>query len=55
MTGADFTLADVVLGLSAQRWTNAPIDHVALPAIEAWLQRLSARPGFAEFVGNGMP
>lgn len=53
--GDDFTLADVVLGLSAQRWKNAPIAHAALPAVEAWLQRLSARPGFAEFVGNGMP
>ncbi|MFG6412809.1 glutathione S-transferase family protein [Roseateles sp. DC23W] len=53
--GADLTLADVVLGLSAQRWKNAPIERVALPAVEAWLQRLSSRPGFAEFVGNGMP
>ena len=53
--GDDFTLADVVLGLSAQRWKNAPIERTELPAVEAWLQRLSARPGFAAFVGNGMP
>ena len=55
VTGEDFTLADVVLGLSAQRWQNAPIERVALPAVQTWLQRLSHRPGFAEYVGNGMP
>jgi glutathione S-transferase len=53
--GADLTLADVVLGLSAQRWKNAPIEHAALPAVEAWMQRLSTQPGFAEVVDNGMP
>jgi glutathione S-transferase len=54
VTGDSFTLADVVLGVSAQRWKNAPITHVELPAVAAWLQRLSGRPGFAEFVDNGM-
>ncbi|HEY0957294.1 MAG TPA: glutathione S-transferase family protein [Roseateles sp.] len=53
--GADFTLADVVLGLSAQRWKNAPIARAELPAVDAWLQRLAARPGFADYVDNGMP
>ncbi|MFG6489653.1 glutathione S-transferase family protein [Roseateles sp. BYS78W] len=54
VTGDDFTLADVVLGLSAQRWKNAPITRAELPAVDAWLQRLSTRPGFADYVGNGM-
>jgi glutathione S-transferase len=54
VTGDDFTLADVVLGLSAQRWKNAPITHAELPAVQAWLQRLSSRPGFADYVDNGM-
>ncbi|PTT92028.1 glutathione S-transferase [Pelomonas sp. HMWF004] len=54
VTGDDFTLADVVLGLSAQRWKNAPIARAELPAVEAWLQRLSSRPGFADYVGNAM-
>jgi glutathione S-transferase len=53
--GEAFTLADVVLGLSTQRWLNAPIERVTLPAVQAWMARLSARPGFAEYVGNGMP
>jgi len=54
VTGDGFTLADVVLGLSAQRWKNAPITHAELPAVAAWLQRLSSRPGFADYVDNGM-
>jgi glutathione S-transferase len=53
--GADFTLADVVLGLSAQRWKNAPIARAELPAVDAWLQRLRVQPGFADYVDNGMP
>jgi glutathione S-transferase len=44
-----------VLGLSAQRWKNAPIAHAELPAVAAWLQRLSVQPGFADYVDNGMP
>jgi glutathione S-transferase len=55
VTGAGFTLADVVLGLSAQRWKNAPIARAELPAVDAWLERLSTQPGFADYVGNGMP
>lgn len=55
VTGDAFTLADVVLGLSAQRWLNAPIERAALPAVSAWLQRLGAQPGFSTYVDNGMP
>ncbi|RZI60742.1 MAG: glutathione S-transferase [Rubrivivax sp.] len=45
--GETFTLADVVLGLSAHRWRAAPIAHAALPAIDAWIHHLLERPGFA--------
>ncbi|MCY4745306.1 glutathione S-transferase family protein [Pelomonas sp. UHG3] len=55
VTGDAFTLADVVLGLSAQRWLNAPIERASLPAVSAWLQRLGAQPGFSTYVDNGMP
>ena len=55
VVGEAFTLADIVLGLSAQRWKNAPIEHAELPAMQAWLRRLAARPGFADYVDNGMP
>ncbi len=55
VAGEHFTLADVVLGLSSQRWRATPIEHLDLPAVSAYLRRLEAQPGFAEFVDNGMP
>lgn len=45
--GTEFTLADVVLGLSVQRWRRTPIEHAALPAIDVYEGRLQARPAFA--------
>lgn len=47
--GAEFTLADVVLGLSVHRWMAAPMDRPALPAVQAYYERLSQRPGFVRF------
>lgn len=55
VAGEQFTVADVVLGLSCQRWKATPIDHLDLPAVMAYWCRLKAQPGFAEFVDNGMP
>ena len=56
--GDDFTLADIVLGLSTQRWWMTPMrtdERPALPAIAAYTERLAARPGFMRFGRNGMP
>lgn len=53
VTGATFTLADVVLGLSTHRFYAAPIERRALPAVAAYYERLTARPGFREFGRNG--
>ncbi|MEJ5999681.1 glutathione S-transferase family protein [Paucibacter soli] len=53
--GADFTLADVVLGLSVHRWVVAPLVHAELPAVRAYYQLLSARPGFMAHGRNGQP
>jgi len=55
VTGEHITVADVVLGLSAHRWKATPIEHLDLPAVEAYLLRLRSQPGFTEFVDNGMP
>lgn len=33
--GNEFTLADVVLGLSLNRWLSTPIERPALPALQA--------------------
>ncbi|RAK58302.1 glutathione S-transferase family protein [Phenylobacterium deserti] len=44
VTGAQFTLADIALSLSLQRWLLTPIPHPDTPALLAWRQRLQARP-----------
>lgn len=53
--GAEFTLADVVLGLSVQRWMMTAMDKPALPAVQAYYERLSERPGFMAHGRNGLP
>jgi glutathione S-transferase len=55
VTGNVFTLADVVLGLSAHRWQMTPIDHVPAPAVGAWLNRLRARPAAAASLAADLP
>lgn len=54
--GETFTLADVVLGLSLQRWRVAPLDEAGrpeVPAARAYLLRLEQRPGFRAHGANG--
>ena len=55
ITGAAFTLADVVLGLSLQRFRMAPLAHPALPALDAYHARLCQRNGFRRHGDNGLP
>ena len=55
VTGADFTLADIVLGLATHRWCMAPIERPELPAVHAYYDRLSLRPGFRLHGRNGTP
>lgn len=55
VVGRDFTLADVVVGLSTHRWFSTPIERPALAHVEAYYERLSERPGFMEHGRNGIP
>ncbi|PJL09210.1 glutathione S-transferase [Stenotrophomonas maltophilia] len=54
VAGTDFSLADIVLGLSTQRWRSTPGNKPVLPHVDAWFERLRARPGFTEHVDNGV-
>lgn len=45
--GETFTLADIVLALSAHRYFSTPLDHGDLAATRAWMARLSTRPAYA--------
>jgi glutathione S-transferase len=51
--GAEFSLADVVLGLSLNRWLMTPMLRPDYPAIQAYAELLRLRPGCREFCMNG--
>lgn len=53
--GDDFSLADVVLGLSTNRWCMTPMERPSLPAVERYYERLSERPAFLLHGRNGVP
>jgi glutathione S-transferase len=46
MAGSAFTLADICLGIFGYRWFNFPIERPSLPALQAWYERLTQRPGY---------
>jgi len=54
-TGATFTVADIVLGLSAHRYFSTPLEHAPLPAVRLWMQRLADETRFAEFATADTP
>ncbi|MDP3615084.1 MAG: glutathione S-transferase, partial [Rubrivivax sp.] len=54
VAGEKFTLADIVLGLSACRWQLAPIERPPLAAVANWQARLATRPGYQLHADNGM-
>ena len=54
VAGSAFTLADVVLGLSVNRWMMTPMDKPDLRHVAAYVDRLGERPGFREFGRNGI-
>ena len=53
--GAQFSLADVVLGLSVNRWLMTPMVRPHYPALADYEQRLRERPGCRAFCCNGEP
>ena len=55
VTGGEFTVADVLLGLSAHRWRASPIVRAELPAVDAYLERLKARKGFQLYCTSELP
>jgi glutathione S-transferase len=55
VTGEFFTLADVVLGLSTQRWLLTPMDRPHLDALHGYYQRLSVRPAFRAQIDPHVP
>ncbi|MGE8482417.1 glutathione S-transferase family protein [Pseudomonas sp. FP1740] len=50
-----FSLADIPIGLSVNRWFETPLDHPDFPAVSAYYERLSRRPGYLLHGRNGTP
>lgn len=55
IAGEHFTLADIVIGLSLNRWSMTPMARPDYPNVAAYLARLAARPGYRAWCANGLP
>lgn len=55
VAGEVFTVADIAIGLSVNRWRMTPLEHPDLPAVAAYHQRLAARAAFLQHGANGTP
>ncbi len=53
--GEHFTVADIVLGLSANRWLSTPMERPQLAAVEAYVTRLEQRPACMQYCRNCTP
>jgi glutathione S-transferase len=54
VAGAAFTLADIPIGLSVNRWFMMPFERPSFAHVEAYYQRLSMRPAFRRHGRNGI-
>ena len=54
VAGPAFTLADIPIGLSINRWFMTPMERPPLPAVSAYYERLGDRPGFRRHGRNGI-
>ena len=51
VSGADFTMGDIPVGVSLHRWFQMDIEREDLPNLAAYYKRLQARPAFAKHAG----
>lgn len=45
VNGDEFTMADIPLGLSVNRWLALPVTRTPRPNVERWFAAISTRPG----------
>lgn len=56
IAGAEFTLADICIGLTVNRWFGTPTGAKPdFPAMTAYYDRLAERPGYQRHGRNGTP
>ena len=50
LAGQSFTMGDIPLGCHVQLWMRLPIERPRHPNLEAWFNRLCARPAYKKIV-----
>ncbi|WP_095050048.1 MULTISPECIES: glutathione S-transferase family protein [unclassified Pseudomonas] len=55
VSGEQFSLADIPIGLSVNRWFETPLAHPNFAAVKAYYDRLNLRPGYVLHGRNGTP
>ncbi|MGU3313727.1 glutathione S-transferase family protein [Acinetobacter sp. M5A5_2a] len=55
VAGSQFSLADIPIGLSVQRWKATPFDHPTLRHVDQYFELLNQRAGFLKWGNNGEP
>lgn len=55
VAGNAFTIGDIPVGLSVNRWFAVPFDKPELKAVSAYFETLSARPAYRTHGRNGSP
>ncbi|WP_175995075.1 glutathione S-transferase family protein [Burkholderia vietnamiensis] len=55
VAGEHFTLADIPIGLSVNRWFGTPFERPDLPAVQRYVERLATREGFKKYAGSANP
>ncbi|PRF78802.1 glutathione S-transferase [Burkholderia multivorans] len=55
VAGEHFTIADIAIGLSVNRWFGTPFERPELPAVKRYAERLATREGFKTYAGTANP
>lgn len=55
LTGDDFTVADIPIGLVVNRWYYLEFDRPEYPAVARYYEQLSTRPAYMMHGRNGLP
>ena len=50
ITGSQFTVGDIPIGIAAYRWFAMDIEREDYPNLKAWYDRLTRRPAFREHI-----
>jgi glutathione S-transferase len=55
VAGADFSLADIAIGLSVHRWFETPFDHPSLPQVAKYYEQLKERQAAKRYLTAETP